>query len=421
VSAPAGSTAGASFSVTVTALDANNNTVTGYRGTVHFTTSDAGAGVLLPGDYTFSSADNGAHTFTNGVTLVTAGAQTVTATDTGTGITGTATVTVNPAAAQTFSVAGFPSPIAAGTPGSFTVTALDAYGNVATGYSGTVTFSSSDPQAVLPGDSTLAQGTGAFSATLNTVGTQSITATDTVAPSITGSQTGIQVTGSSAPAPVVTDVEPHSGPAGGGNFVIVYGSNLDNAIAVYFGTTPAIIIGDGPITVDVLAPPHAPGTVDVTVVTPGGTSFTSSADLYTYLGGSAPMFRQPGPGRSGGPRGASPGSDLGGTSGTGPAGPAGVAGLTPPGAPATAPAAAGHAALDALMAGWAQNELNFRQPVVYALDGGGVSGPGAGPLGRNVPSDGTVDNLPGDGDTGATGADGAGLRGAHGRSRPSRG
>ena len=50
----------AAFNVTVTALDSTNATVTGYTGTVHFTSSSAGS---LPTDYTFTAGDNGAHTF----------------------------------------------------------------------------------------------------------------------------------------------------------------------------------------------------------------------------------------------------------------------------------------------------------------------------------------------------------------------
>src|SRR5262249_57455888 len=62
VSAPATATAGTSFSITVQAVDDLNNTVSGYRGTVHFTSSDGQA--ALPTDYTFTAADAGAHTFT---------------------------------------------------------------------------------------------------------------------------------------------------------------------------------------------------------------------------------------------------------------------------------------------------------------------------------------------------------------------
>src|SRR5205823_12045838 len=55
ISAPAGSIAGSPFTVTVTALDQNNKTVTGYAGTIHFTSSDSTAG--LPVNYTFTTAD----------------------------------------------------------------------------------------------------------------------------------------------------------------------------------------------------------------------------------------------------------------------------------------------------------------------------------------------------------------------------
>ena len=62
------------FTVTVTAKDAYENTATGYTGTVHFTSSDSGVGVTLPSNYTFQAEDVGTHTFTNGVTLMSASA-----------------------------------------------------------------------------------------------------------------------------------------------------------------------------------------------------------------------------------------------------------------------------------------------------------------------------------------------------------
>src|SRR5207245_1080108 len=61
--------AGVAVSVTVTARDASNTPATSYRGTVHFTSSDGTA--TLPGNYAFTAADNGVHTFS--VTLRTAG------------------------------------------------------------------------------------------------------------------------------------------------------------------------------------------------------------------------------------------------------------------------------------------------------------------------------------------------------------
>ena len=93
--------------MTVTARDPFNNTATGYLGTIHFTKSDNGAGSRCRPDYTFVAGDNGVHTFINGVTLVTIGAQTLTATDTQTSrISGTATVNVTAAGANHLSFAG---------------------------------------------------------------------------------------------------------------------------------------------------------------------------------------------------------------------------------------------------------------------------------------------------------------------------
>jgi hypothetical protein len=69
---------GSATQVVVEALDANNQVVTDYTGTVHFTSSDSQAS--LPADYTFTAADNGSHVFS--VTFATAGRQTLSVTDT---------------------------------------------------------------------------------------------------------------------------------------------------------------------------------------------------------------------------------------------------------------------------------------------------------------------------------------------------
>ncbi len=185
---PSPTTAGASHNVTVTAYDTYGNVATAYAGTVHFTSSDAQA--TLPANATLT---NGTGTFS--ATLKTAGTQSITATDTVTSsITGSQSgITVHPAGASSFTVAGFTSPTTAGASHNVTVTAYDTYGNVATAYAGTVHFTSSDAQATLPANATLTNGTGTFSATLKTAGTQSITATDTVTSTINGSQSGITV------------------------------------------------------------------------------------------------------------------------------------------------------------------------------------------------------------------------------------
>jgi hypothetical protein len=188
---PSTSTAGDQHLVTVTARDAYGNTATGYTGTIHFTSSDSQA--ALPADYTFVPADAGSKSFA--ITLKTAGTQSITATDTLTGtVTGSQSgINVQAAAASLLEVNGYPGSTTAGDEHSFTVTARDQFGNIATGYAGTVTFTSDDPQAVLPANTTLTNGIGIFDATLKTVGTRSITATDTVTGTITGTQSGITV------------------------------------------------------------------------------------------------------------------------------------------------------------------------------------------------------------------------------------
>jgi predicted outer membrane repeat protein len=86
-------TAGVASTITVTALDPFNNIATGYRGTVHFTSSDTSA--VLPKDYTFTAGDSGEHTFTNGVTLRKTGTQTITVSHkANNSITGSVTVNV---------------------------------------------------------------------------------------------------------------------------------------------------------------------------------------------------------------------------------------------------------------------------------------------------------------------------------------
>src|SRR5262249_57011349 len=81
----------------------------------------------------------------------------------------------------------FRSSATAGTAFDFTVTAQDQFDNTATGYTGTVHFTSSDGNPVLPADSMLTNGTGTFSATLKTAGSQTITTTDADNSSITES------------------------------------------------------------------------------------------------------------------------------------------------------------------------------------------------------------------------------------------
>jgi hypothetical protein len=181
-------TDGTAFMFTVTALGDSGQMATSYSGTVHFSSTDGQA--MLPADTTMTSV-----TATFSATLKTTGTQTITVTDTAMHTGTSSTITVKPAGATQLLVSPSAFTASTGTPLSFTVTALDALNNIATSYSGTVHFTSSDGQAVLPGDSTLTNGSGTFSVTLKTSGTQTITATDKAQSSISGTSSSISVSG----------------------------------------------------------------------------------------------------------------------------------------------------------------------------------------------------------------------------------
>ena len=179
---PSPDTAGATGSFTVTARNGDGTTDTAYTGTVHFTSSD-GQGVV-PADYTFTAADAGVHTFS--ATLKTAGTQSFTATDTVSGLifasqTG---ITVKPAAASRLIIGGLPG-VKHGVAFTFTVSMVDAFGNIATDYVGTVHFRSSDSTATLPANYTFTaadagQHTFVNQMILRKKGKQTLTLTDTL-------------------------------------------------------------------------------------------------------------------------------------------------------------------------------------------------------------------------------------------------
>jgi hypothetical protein len=116
----------------------------------------------------------------------------------------------------TLDVRGFPATVTAGSSGSFIVTVKKADGGIKTSYRGTVHFTSTDPQAVLPADYTFTGADGGvhtFSATLKTAGNQSITTSDSAVPSSAVTQSGIAVTAAASrftvtgfPSPVTAGV-----------------------------------------------------------------------------------------------------------------------------------------------------------------------------------------------------------------------
>jgi hypothetical protein len=84
--------------------------------------------------------------------------------------------------------------------------------------------------------------------------------------------------------PSISNINPPSGPAGGGTPVVLTGANLGGASAVRFGGVRAASFSVVSTTqIDAVSPPGDPAPVDVTVTTPGGTSTLGTVDRFTYF------------------------------------------------------------------------------------------------------------------------------------------
>ena len=231
--------AGAANAFTVTARDSSNNVLTNYAGAIHFSSTDGAA--TLPLNYAFTVADAGSHTFTPGATFVTLGSQTLTANDISNAtITGSKTTTVGPGPATQLVVGGLADPSSAGAAQSVTVTAKDALGNTATGYTGTVHFTSSDGASILPADYSFTAGdagvhTFTSAVTLKTPGPHSVTATDTANASITGLQS-VTVNPGAASQLVVTGLADPSTPGASQDVTVTARDVADNVVPGYTGT-----------------------------------------------------------------------------------------------------------------------------------------------------------------------------------------
>ncbi len=281
VGAPSSATAGTAFTLTVTAEDTYGNPILSYSSSVGLTAS---SGSISPTSTGTTGWSNGVWTSTS-ATLTAAGSITITAND-GSGHNGTATVSVSAAGAASFVVSGFPSPVTAGTAGSVTVTAKDAYGNIATGYSGTVAITSSDLAAVLPANAGLTNGVGSFTVTLETAGSQSITATDTVTSSIIGSQTGITVNAAGAVSFVVSGF-PSPTIAGVAHSVTVTAYDAYGNVATGYAGTVAITSSDSQAVLPLSAGlTNGVGSFTVTLETAGSQSITATDTVTSSITGS---------------------------------------------------------------------------------------------------------------------------------------
>lgn len=199
------------------------------------------------------------------------------------------------------SLAATPGSVAANGTSAVTLmaTVLDTSGNPAAGVQ--VTFSDDNALGTLSAQTATTNGAGQASVTLTstTAGTAILSAQVTNAPNLaqtveaeftvtTGSSTVPTACTNADGFPVVTGITPASGPLDGGNTVTIEGCNFDGVTEVDFGDVGAVLsftVNAQGTAISVQAPDSLSGfgqTVDVTVVTPTGTSATSTADQYAY-------------------------------------------------------------------------------------------------------------------------------------------
>jgi uncharacterized protein (TIGR03437 family) len=163
-----------------------------------------------------------------------------------------------------------PDSAIAGVPVTFNVADIES-NSVDTAAHGSVTLTSSDPQAVLPQTFGLLQGRGTFVATFRTPGSQTITGSDTALPLITGTSNTVLVRAAAAQvSPVSLSLVSTAGTSAAipGSLTVTAESSLSLTVAaadtwlnvsLTSGTTPAVV------TVTPVSSNLVPGVYNTTV------------------------------------------------------------------------------------------------------------------------------------------------------------
>ncbi len=226
-------TAGTADSLTIEALDAFGNIDANYTGSATLTTSDSQG--------SFSSATvslvNGQVVTTPGVTLKTAGIDSVYAT--GSLTSGSASISVTAAAASKFVVSDSTSNLTASSTANvtFSVTVEDAYGNPIQNFTDSVTLTDSKTAGATgsissPLSFNAATGVATSVASLEVAGSQTISAHDTSSISVTDGTLTISVAPASATHLIIGALSPVS--AGGTASISVTAEDKYNNIATSF-------------------------------------------------------------------------------------------------------------------------------------------------------------------------------------------
>lgn len=176
IAAPQATIAGQPLALQVSMRDSKGQVATSYLGTLAFSSTDPKAAFGDGGSFT--AADKGLKSVGAELGTASTTAATITATDSANpSITCSASIVVSPGPASTFALTLAPN-VNAGNPATLTIAPMDEQGNVAAGYNGTVTFSSTDSKASLPAPVVFAgESTKTVSATLLSLGSQTVTAT----------------------------------------------------------------------------------------------------------------------------------------------------------------------------------------------------------------------------------------------------
>ena len=208
--APSSAIANGSAAVTLTATARDASGVALRDRVVAFTVG--GSGNLLSAATATTSAAGAAS-----VTLAStrAEAKVVSVVIDGVAVTQRATATFGPGPATALALSGVPAGVTAGESATVTVTASDAFGNLATGYRGTVHLGSTDPQAVLAADVTFGAadaGQRSVQVEWRTSGSQDLTVTDVAAAALTAS--GSTTVAAAGAARLAFAVQPAAATAG---------------------------------------------------------------------------------------------------------------------------------------------------------------------------------------------------------------
>jgi len=286
VSLPANTTAGIPFNITVTAFNFAGNVATGYGGTVHFTSDDPTA--TLPADITLTNGTGKIQ-----ATLTRATTVTIRARDTNDiGLTGTGSTIVAPNIFDHLTVTA-PATSNTGSGIAVTVSARDQYENIVPTFGDTLHFTSTDPTAVLPADTTLTNGSKQFTVKYKTPGIQTVTVTDAAHPAFATTSSPTTVTAVLAkflitgPATTV--------PAASNVFTVTATDAIGNKITGYSGTVHfAITDPAGAVSPDTTLV-NGKGTFHATFKTAGTQKVTATDTANSAIQGIVPIVVNAGP------------------------------------------------------------------------------------------------------------------------------